>query len=215
MLRYSFWATVAALALWVGGSGTAQAQHRGGGHGGGVGHAGGVGHGDGGHGDGGRWGGYRGYGYYPYGGFGIGIYASPYRSYGYGYGYPDYGSYGYSYPYSTDTSVYPSTVYSTTQYGPSIVPVSTDANITQSGYYTPGTDNRARVHVRLPADAQLWVDGDPTQQTGSERDFVTPPLTSAGTYTLKARWMQGNEPVERSMKVDVRPGQTSQVDFMQ
>jgi len=232
------WATVAALAVWATAAGTANAQRRGGGgHGGVVYHGGGGGvyHGGSGgyhNGYGGGYGGYHnggygGYGYYPHSGFSIGIFSGGYgyggSGYG-GYGYGGYGGSGYypsSYGYST---YYPSTVYSN-DYVPNVY-VPSDATTTQSGYYVPSTapstapsaaptDNRARIHVRLPADAALWVDGDATQQTGAERDFTTPPLdpTSTYTYTLKARWMQGNEPVERTMKVDVRANQTTPADF--
>jgi len=223
------WTVVAALAVWATTSGAANAQRHGGGWSGG-GHQGGGWSGghqgggwSGGH-QGGGWyggsgwhGGYSGYGhsygYYPHqSGLSIGFYAGPsygYRPYSYG-SYPSYYASGYSGYY------YPSPAY----YGDEYVP--SDATITRSGYYAPSTDalaasdNRARIHVRLPADATLWVDGDATQQAGAERDFTTPPLTPGTTYqyTLKARWMQGNDPVEKTMKVDVRANETSQADFM-
>jgi uncharacterized protein (TIGR03000 family) len=214
------WTAAAALAIWVGTAVPAFAQHRGGGGGhGGGGHAGGVHsgsfhsgnfhsgnfHSGNFHHDGHHHGsvivigGF--YGGYPYYG-------------GYGYRSPYYGGYGYGYG---STYVSPSTVYYN-DYGPSanIVPVSPDVTTTRSAYYAPEADNKARIHVRIPADATLWIDGDPTQQTGAERDFVTPPLTpgSTFTYTMKARWMQGNDPVERTIKVDVRANATSQADFM-
>ena len=101
-------AVVAALGLAFA-SGSALAQHQGGGHmgGGGMG-GGGMGggayHGGGGgyHGGGYYHGGYyrrHSHGYYPYFGFAIGF---PYWGLGYGYpyyGYPYYASYPYSYPY--------------------------------------------------------------------------------------------------------------------
>jgi len=209
------WATLVALAAWVGTATPAHAQ-RGGGHGGG--HSGGHvsgGHAGNFHSGGGYYGGgaYHG-GNYNHGGYynrgygsaflGLGLYSYP--SYGYG-GY--YGGYGY-----------PSTVYNENYY------VAPEA--AQSLYYTPAptatpttttlpaTDNRARIMVRLPADAALWVDGEPTRQTGSEREFTTPSLTPGDTftYTLTARWTQGNDPVEKTIKVDVRANQTSQADFM-
>jgi hypothetical protein len=41
------------------------------------------------------------------------------------------------------------------------------------------TAQRATLHVRLPADAKLMVDGKPTQQTGPLRHFYTPPWSRA------------------------------------
>jgi hypothetical protein len=107
MKRIAF-AVVAAVGLAFG-SGSALAQHGGGGHGGGGGgmggggyHGGGGGayHGGGGyyHGGGGHYYGGHYHGYYPYFGFAIGF---PYWGLGYGYpyyGYPYYASYPYSYP---------------------------------------------------------------------------------------------------------------------
>jgi len=228
MFRYTTWATVAALALWVGVVDTANAQRRGGG-GGWGGSRGGYGGYSGGY-RGGYSGGYGGYGGYQHSGWGgvglsIGLGYPSYGRGGYGYSSPYYGGYGYSspsyyggysYPYAYgDTYVSPSTVYPG-DYVPNVVTTVPDTSTTQSNYYTPSSDNRGRIHVRLPADATLWVDGDATQQTGAERDFVTPPLEPGRsfTYTLRARWMNGSEPVERTMKVDVRGNDTAQVDFM-
>jgi hypothetical protein len=97
-------AVAAALGLAIA-SGSALAQHMGGGMGGGHmggGMSGGAYHGGGGsyHGGGYYHGGYYGHshGYYPYFGFAIGF---PYWGLGYGYpyyGYPYYASYPYSYP---------------------------------------------------------------------------------------------------------------------
>jgi len=206
---YTAAAAVAAAALLF----TTPAQARPGRGGGGGYRGGGASHYGGGGYRGGYYGGYgRGWGGYGWGGLGIGLYSSPY------YG----GSYGYDYPYDYgDTSVYPSTVYSTTvvpgvSYSPDVAVVSPDVTTTQSNYYTP-SDNRARLQVTLPADATLMVDGDRTTQTGSVREFTTPPLEPGKTftYTLTARWMNGNQPVERSMTVDVRANQTTPVNFMQ
>jgi len=68
----------------------------------------------------------------------------------------------------------------------------------------------------VPPDAALWVDGVATQQSGADRDFVSPPLTPGQTFTyeLKARWMQDGQPVEKTLKVDVRANETSRADFM-
>ena len=47
--------------------------------------------------------------------------------------------------------------------------------------------------------------------------FVTPPLQPGQeyTYTLKARWTENGQPVERTRQIMVRPGQTATVDFSQ
>jgi len=177
------WTTVAALALWVGAVDPVHAQRRGGGNYGGNSRGGGYGSGYQG---GGYYGGYPGSGYnYGRPGISIGL-----GNAGYGYGsYPRYPS-GYSQPYySGGTYAYPQGY--SGQYVPDVVTEAPGDRTTQSGYYAPASDNRARLRVRVPADATVWIDGDPTQQTGPERDFLTPPLEPGTyTYTLKGRWMQ-------------------------
>jgi uncharacterized protein (TIGR03000 family) len=219
MLRYSIGATVVALAAWIGLTTPAQAQHGGHGSGGHAsgGHASG-GHASGGHVSGGHVGGVHAGGVHSGGVYHGGYYHNGnYYHHSYGYGYPylslgiySYPSYGYGGYYSPSTAYYNGNYY---------IP----SDSTQSNYYTPtptptteAADNRARIVVRIPADAALWVDGDPTQQTGSQREFVTPPLAPGDTftYTLKGRWMQGDQPVEKTIKVDVRANQTSVADFM-
>jgi len=173
-----------AITLWMAGS--AMAGH--GGHGGYGGHGGGY-HGGGYHG-----GGFNHLGY----GIGIGFYPG-YRP-GYGNGYSGYGV---------------SPIY-TTNYTQIVDPGQT-AIIRQLSY-TPepsAPDNKAHIHVLLPADAALWFDGEATTKTGLERDFVSPELApdKAFTYELKARWMQGGVPVEKTLKVKVRRNTTSVADF--
>jgi|SRR5581483_4445305 len=74
----------------------------------------------------------------------------------------------------------------------------------------------AKVTVRLPADAQLWVDGRPTKQTGSVREFITPAVLKAGLtyyYTFRAQWPEGDRTVTRERRVAVRTGGTTDVDL--
>jgi len=153
-------------------------------------------------------------------GYGYSGYSAPYGGgYGYSSGYSYPAAYGYSsgyYPYNSGYgTAYPGTAYP--GFGAGTLTYGQGVSGYQSSYYTPSTsDNRARLRVRLPeANATLTIDGDPTQQTGSEREFVTPPLEPGKTftYTIKARWMQGNEPVEKTQKVEVRANQVSQAEF--
>ncbi len=74
----------------------------------------------------------------------------------------------------------------------------------------------ARVTVRLPADAKLWVDGKPTKQTGAVREFVTPRVLKAGLtyqYTLRAEWAADGKMIVRDKPVKVRATGASEVDF--
>ncbi len=157
--------------------------------------------------------GYAGYGYGNYGWYGSRYYGSPWgyypSAYGYptyvsGYGYPAYaGSYVYepSRPYGTYTSFYPPTSAAPGPYAaPSPAVSSSVVNAT----------------IQLPSpDAELWVEGERMSATGATRRFVSPQLEPGRTYTytFKARWTEGDRPVERTKEVDVRPGDNISVDF--
>jgi uncharacterized protein (TIGR03000 family) len=202
-----------------------------------------IGGGGGGHRGGGgtRWGvsiGTPFYGGYGYGGGGY--YGSPFGYGGYGYpsyGYGNYPSYGYSYSpyvgsYAYSPSYYSSTPYyysSPMYYGTSTaysMPYTTNQS---SFYYSPGStsngydqgyqgDNTASIEVMVPAGAQLWIDGNQTQQSGPVRWFTTPPLSSEGktsSYEVKATWKgQDGTDITRTRTVYVAPNQRSFVNFM-
>jgi uncharacterized protein (TIGR03000 family) len=189
------------------------AQHHGGGHGGhgGGGHAGSF-HGGGGHGSfhgGGYSHGYYGHGYYGRGyygwpGYGIGSYVWPYVS---GYGYRDYYYPSYSSYYAPDY-YYPPTV--SGYYSPP------DVNVYPPSSPAPAAD-AATVEVRVPPDAQVWFDGNPTTQTGELRTYASPPLPSdkAFHYDVRARWTDNGRVVDQTRSVEVRAGRRTTVDFMQ
>jgi uncharacterized protein (TIGR03000 family) len=84
------------------------------------------------------------------------------------------------------------------------------------GYYEGnGTDAPATILVRLPSDARLTVDGTATRSTDSVRTFVSPPLQAGKDYqyTLRAEVTRDGKTVERTRDVNVRAGQTSEVNF--
>jgi uncharacterized protein (TIGR03000 family) len=189
--------------------------------------------------------GYRGIGLglggYGYGGYGLGGYGLGYGNGYYGYssysptyygyssyypGYSGYSSYnpGYyasGYSLSPSYSYVPNYAYSqpqnyyTDQTYPSVVTASTGTT-QRSMYYNPQpTDNTARLHVIVPAGAQVWVGGEETAQTGPDRVFASPAIQPGRSYTyeVKARWMQEGAPVEQTKQVRVQANQTTTVDF--
>jgi len=181
-------------------------------------HGGGGGHGGGGHGGGFHGGHYGGYHHYGYGGYGFG-YGGFYPGYGYGFGYPGYG-YGFGGFYPAYGGVNP--IYLNAAVTPAVaggVPIILPP-VGPGQFPDPPpqpTDNKAHIRVILPANAVLWFGGEATAQTGAQRDFVSPELPQDKTYTyeIKARWMQGGQPVERTLQVKVRRNQASVADFNQ
>jgi uncharacterized protein (TIGR03000 family) len=94
--------------------------------------------------------------------------------------------------------------------------------LVQGGFVQGGqpgmTDNsRARIHVHVPANAQVFFDNSPTRQQGSEREFMTPPLEANHNYTyeVSARWTDANGKEHRENRtVRMTPGQSVNVNFM-
>jgi uncharacterized protein (TIGR03000 family) len=159
---------------------------------------------------------------------GLGGFYWPY-SYGYGYGYPySYGSYWPGYGYYSTPSYYSdySPVY-TYPYLPSDsydstpgMPYIPDTTTQPYGYNpAPTSDqNRVTLNVRVPtSDAQVWVEGSPTSETGTDRQFVSPPLTTGRSYTyeIRARWFESGREINQTRRVDVHAGESVMVDFTQ
>jgi uncharacterized protein (TIGR03000 family) len=76
----------------------------------------------------------------------------------------------------------------------------------------------ARIELTVPASAEVWLDGNKTQQTGNTRLFVTPPLepTKPFTYDLRVRWTAaGGIIVDVTRPIQVRAGRQTVVGFKQ
>jgi uncharacterized protein (TIGR03000 family) len=175
--------------------------------------------------------------YYPYSGYSYPYssytysypysYNSPYSSY-YSYSYP-YSSYNYSSPYTYSYNPYN---YGSTYYTPSAYytapTMSSNAYVSGTGssgtpsttqaFYPPNSQGNmpAIIDVQVPADAQLWFDGESTSQTGGERTFRSPPLEQGQNYSyeVKARWSDNGKDVERSRRVRIHAGERVLVNFM-
>ena len=76
-------------------------------------------------------------------------------------------------------------------------------------------DTTAYLNIRVPADAQIWVEGNKTTSTGTVRAFQSPPLTpgSSYTYDIRATWNENGREVTQTQKVNVTAGGDSNVVF--
>jgi uncharacterized protein (TIGR03000 family) len=174
----------------------------------------------------GGWGGYnsgwRG-SYYPGYSYGWGGYYSPSYNYGWGSSYyqPGYSYYPSSSYYYPNYSYYPSSSYYYPYYSTYLT---TGDQSNTTGYqssYPPDTENAnvAFVRVEVPMDADVIFEGqktEKTQQGGTDRLYVTPPLEKDKKYyyEVKARWMDNGKEVERTKRVDIQAGGRAVVDFM-
>jgi len=114
--------------------------------------------------------------------------------------------YYYSYPLSIDASqpmnnnfyVYPPTTY-------------------RANYPPNYSSLPATIELTVPADAQVWFNGQATAQTGSVRRFVTPPLNANGDYSyeVKVRWTRDGEPAEETKTIPVVAGGFRQLNLLQ
>jgi len=189
------------------------------------------------------WGGYGGNGYGNnwsgnnwYGsGYSSSGWGSPYYNSGAGYN-NYYGNGGYHSPYNygwnSNYYSYPSTyswgnsaapVYSGTPYASPLVSgnySSYDGSQASGGYQSfysgPSVSaNQVLIRIVVPApDARVWIEGQPTQQSGLERFFLSPTLEPGNyTYTIRSTWMENGREVNRQKQVSVRPGQEFVVRF--
>jgi uncharacterized protein (TIGR03000 family) len=144
---------------------------------------------------------------YPYVGFG--------QPYTVGTSYPTAVSYGLA--YSAGTNVPYVTAYEgTTSIPATLGIVGPEANYLGTAIDAAAVVRRpaaeelpadvARVTLEVPADAEVTWQGEATDQTGSRRVFVTPPLRGAGTYDVKVRWTRDGKTVERALSIPVQPG---------
>ena len=63
----------------------------------------------------------------------------------------------------------------------------------------------ATIRVIVSANAEVFFDGNPTTQKGTERLFFTPPLTVGKQfhYNVLVRWKDNGKTVEQTRKVNV------------
>lgn len=146
--------------------------------------------------------------------------------YGYqsGYGYPGYNQ-GYPGGYvQTPGTMYgypgyytPNQQFTTPQYGYVQQPYQMNqaGGVTQAMYQPTG--NAARLTVKLPANAKLWVENHEMQQTGPVRVMNSPPLQPGQTYhyTLKAQWDDNGKQETQERTVNIQAGADATVDFNQ
>jgi uncharacterized protein (TIGR03000 family) len=79
----------------------------------------------------------------------------------------------------------------------------------------PATTPVVHFTVEVPPDAEVYLEGVKTTQTGSNRLFVSPPLTPGKQYVyeIRARWSDNGRPVEQMRSLVVTAGDRLTVSF--
>jgi arylsulfatase len=74
----------------------------------------------------------------------------------------------------------------------------------------------AEITILVPADAEIFFDGQPTTQQGAQRRYITPPLTVGEkyTYVVRVRWQDSGRPVEQTRKLELTGGARVRLDFL-
>jgi uncharacterized protein (TIGR03000 family) len=76
-------------------------------------------------------------------------------------------------------------------------------------------DDKARIWMRVPENAQIWVEGVKTKQTGELRYFFSPPLTPGKRYSyrVRLRWTKNGKVMEENQRLIVSAGSRILRDF--
>jgi uncharacterized protein (TIGR03000 family) len=79
----------------------------------------------------------------------------------------------------------------------------------------PADLNAAHIRVIVPPDAQVWLSGTPTTETGTMRILTTPALDPARgtTFDIRAAWHVGERVVTQTRQVTVYAGDAVTVRF--
>lgn len=73
----------------------------------------------------------------------------------------------------------------------------------------------ARIEVKAPANAEIFIEDQKSEQTGPVRTFISPPLKRDRqyTYSIRAEWMQDQQPRTATRQVTFRSGEAVTVDL--
>jgi uncharacterized protein (TIGR03000 family) len=173
-----------------------------------------------------------------------GAYPPGFRGYGYGWGYPGwyaagfglgvglgYGAF-YGYPYPAPYPVY----VDAGSYGPPPYPPPNGGGPPPNGGAPPPpngatnappapgvqgpihlTESDVLLSVRVPPEAAVWLNEQPTHQTGPRREFASSGLIPGRqyTFTVRARWTApGGGIVDQERRISVQGGERRNVDFL-
>ena len=97
---------------------------------------------------------------------------------------------------------------------PTIVPPTTDL-MPPVTTKPPLPQDRAKIVVKLPPGATLFVDGRRNERSDAVREFTTPALTPGKDYAymMKAEWRRNGRPETQEQRIEFRGGEQLTVDF--
>jgi uncharacterized protein (TIGR03000 family) len=89
-------------------------------------------------------------------------------------------------------------------------------NSTYHPTYGPARD-AALISVKVPADAQVFVNNRPTSSTGTDREYISRDLQSGARYNYDVRivYMRDGEELSAIKSVQLTAGQSTNIDFLE
>jgi uncharacterized protein (TIGR03000 family) len=87
----------------------------------------------------------------------------------------------------------------------------------RTSFYAGGAPNNTVVlNIRLPADAELRIEGQKMALGGPTRQVFSPPLdpNREYTYDLQAKWLENGKEVSKTRTVTFKPGKALDVNFL-
>jgi uncharacterized protein (TIGR03000 family) len=86
-----------------------------------------------------------------------------------------------------------------------------------AGQATAQQPGNQPVHMkfRVPAEAQLWLDGTATTMQGQVREMISPPLPPGKSYvyTVRVRWQRYGQVIDQKREITVKAGDFIDMDF--
>jgi len=72
------------------------------------------------------------------------------------------------------------------------------------------------IGVRVPENAEVWIDDQKTMQMGPMREYVTPALEPGRQfhYDIRARWTENGQEVVRDRQLGFHAGDRLRVDML-
>jgi uncharacterized protein (TIGR03000 family) len=161
---------------------------------------------------------YYSYGYFPYN-WGYTLPNNVYSYWPYTYGSPGLSAPAYAVVPATSSGSDATPDYysgSTLTNGYGVGTGSTRTDYTYGADFGSSRSGPVHVNVRLPdANAKVWVQGQPTQQSGTWREFVSPPLDPSRNYRyeIRARWVENGRDRDETRTIPVQANGVETIDF--
>lgn len=85
-----------------------------------------------------------------------------------------------------------------------------------SGRLAAQDDTSVRISAKVPAHAEVWIGDQKMTQTGSQRQFVSPPIPKEDShfyYDVRVRWQEDGQEVERTRRIYFQSGDRVTIRF--